>query len=118
MEGLIKTYYHVASISLLLIGFYILIVSPNLIKKVLGINIMETAVFLFLGSLGRLGAKGWAPILIDGVEMTRYVDPVPQYIVILGVLITLGVTSLALVLIIKIFNNYRTLNCTKLRRMI
>ncbi len=118
MEGLLATYYQVTAILLLLIGFYLLIVSPNLIKKLLGINIMETAVFLFLVSLDKLEGATKAPVLLENVGMGEYINPLPQHLVIVGVLITLGVTSFALILIIKIFTHYGTLNCNKLRGMV
>jgi len=118
METLLVTYYQATAILLLLIGFYLLIVNPNLIKKVLGINIMETAVFLFLVSLGKLEGAGKAPILLENVGMEEYINPMPQHLVIVGILITLGVTSFALILIIKIFTHYGTMNSNKLRRMV
>lgn len=119
MQSLLASYYGGSSIILLLIGFYILIVSPNLIKKVLGINIMETAIFLFLVSIGKMQGGTQAPIVTDtGAVRARYVSPLPQHMVILGVLMTLGITSFALILAVKIFTRYNTLNCNKLRRMI
>ena len=118
METLLLAYYHFAAVLLLLIGFYIMIMSPNLIKKVLGLNIMETAVFLFFISVGKLPGAGRAPILLEGIDPWEFVNPVPQHMVILGVLITLGVTGFSLVLIIRIFQYYGTLNCNKLRRML
>lgn len=117
MDTLIVSYHEATAIILLLIGFYILIVNPNLIKKVIGINIMETAVFLFLVNIGRLQGGSKAPIFMEGVSMKEYVNPLPQHLVIMGVLLTLGVTTFALILIIKIFDRYQTLNCKKLRRM-
>lgn len=118
MQALLGIYYQATAVILLLIGFYILIVNPNLIKKLLGLNIMDTAVFLFIISLGKAGGCNKAPILLENIGLGKYINPIPQHMVILCVLITLGVTSFALILIIKIFSHYHTMNCDKLKRML
>ncbi|MDI6892550.1 MAG: cation:proton antiporter subunit C [Actinomycetota bacterium] len=87
---------------LFLIGFYTVLARPSLIKKIIGINIMETSVFLFLISVGsRRG--GSAPIILSGVK--DYVNPLPQVVVLMAMVIAVGTTALALSMAVKIFES-------------
>ncbi len=96
------------------IGLYGVLAKDNLIKKVIGISIMEGAVFLFLVSYGY--RQDGAPPIITGYE-TRIVDPVPQALTLTAIVIGASTTALMLGIIIKIFNNYKTLETKEIRRL-
>lgn len=91
---------YVASMILFLIGFYAVALRPNLIKKIIGINIMETSIFLFLIGIGNRKG-GAAPLIVDGVK--NYVNPLPQAVVLMALVVGVGTTALALILAVKLF---------------
>jgi len=99
------------SVALLLIGLYTMIARRNMIKKIMGLNILSTSVFLFLVSVA-YKEGGAPPIWVDGVEV--YVNPLPHALVLTGIVVGLAVTSFALVLAIKIHKEHGTLDSHKL----
>ncbi|MFV2040553.1 MAG: cation:proton antiporter subunit C [Candidatus Hydrothermarchaeales archaeon] len=107
--------YIVASV-LFLIGLYTMITRKNLIKKIMGMNIMETSVLLFFISMGSVDG-GQAPIIIPGVEGVVYVNPLPQAIVLTAIVVAVSVTGFALALIIKLYKVYGTLDANQIREL-
>ena len=68
----------VTSVILFGIGLAALLLHKNLIKKIIGLNIMDTAAYLFLAAQGYIEGRG-APIVTDGVtSMDAYINPIPQ----------------------------------------
>ena len=87
----------------------------NLIKKVLALNILSSAVVLFFVALGyREG--GTAPILKPGVE--NMVDPFPQALMLTAIVISLSMTALALMLIFRIYTHEKTLSASEIERLL
>ncbi len=90
-----------------LIGLYGLISKKNLIKKVMGLNILTSGIILFFVSLGY--KRGFtAPIMEEGV--TNVVDPLPQALMLTTIVIGVCITALALSLIIRIYERYGSLD--------
>lgn len=98
---------------LLLIGLFTTIAKENLIKKIMGVNILATSVLLFLVSLGDIEG-GAAPIIVPGVEVDIYVNPLPATLVLTGIVVSVALTGFALALIIKIYEEYGTLDAEEL----
>jgi len=92
-----------ASVALLMIGLYTIITRGNLIKKVVGLNIFQTAVFLLYISIGYVGS-GTAPIVADGAD--RYSNPLPHVLILTAIVVSVATTSLALALIVRIREAY------------
>jgi multicomponent Na+:H+ antiporter subunit C len=109
-------YNYLVSSALFLIGLYTILTRKNLIKKVMGLNIMETSVFLFFISMGSVKG-GRAPIVILGQENVKYVNPIPQALVLTAIVIAVSVTGFALALIIKIYGDYGTLDADRIREL-
>jgi multicomponent Na+:H+ antiporter subunit C len=109
-------YNYLVSSTLFLIGLYTMITRKNLIKKIMGLNIMETSVLLFFISLGSVEG-GRAPIIIPGEENVLYVNPLPQALVLTAIVIAVSVTGFALALIIKLYGDYGTLDSDKIREL-
>jgi multicomponent Na+:H+ antiporter subunit C len=87
----------------ILIGIYGLATSKNIIKSVFCVTIVETGIILLFLNLGNLEG-GEIPILTSlGITM---VDPIPQALMITTIVIGSTITSLALMLCIKIFHHY------------
>ncbi len=89
----------------ILIGFYGLATSNNIIKSVFSVTIIESGVILLFLNLGNLEG-GAIPILND--QVSYIVDPLPQALMITTIVIGSTVTALALMLCIKIFHHYGT----------
>lgn len=100
---------------LFLIGLYIVIVKDNLIKMLMGLNIMETAVFTFIIALGVVDG-GAAPI-VGPDPAPPYTSPLPQALILTGIVVAVSTTALALSLIIRIHQQRGTIEADELREM-
>lgn len=107
---------YLVAMVLFLIGLYTIIVKSNLIKKFMGFNIMETSVFLLFISLGTV-REGKAPIITAAAQKDYMVNPLPQALILTGIVVAVSTTALALSLIIRIYQRHETLNAEKLRKM-
>ncbi|WP_339641539.1 cation:proton antiporter subunit C [uncultured Porticoccus sp.] len=92
-------------IVLMMIGFYIVIVQGNLIKKLIGLNIFQTSVFIFYISVGKV-AGGSAPILAEGVSV--YSNPLPHVLILTAIVVGIATMAVALALVVRIKNAYGT----------
>jgi len=106
--------YYIGAFGLVFIGLYIMLTKRNLIKVLIGLNILDTGVNLFLISIGYVG-KGTAPIFSRGSEQVLMVDPVPQALVLTAIVIGVAVLALALSLAIMLHKHYGTLNLRKVK---
>ena len=115
LEKLLLNHYEAAAVILSGIGLTNLLLQRNLIKKIIGLNIMDTAVYLFLAAKGYVEGRA-APILIhaeNGGWITNpdvYVNPVPAGLVLTGIVVSVSVTAFALALTIRLYEHYGTLN--------
>ena len=92
------------------IGFTMLLFHQNLVKKLIGMNIMDTGVFLFLASMGYIEGRR-APIITDGIQETSaYINPVPAGLVLTGIVVSVSVTAVMLALTVRLYRRYHTLN--------
>jgi len=102
-----------AVILLMMTGFYIVIVQGNLIKKLIGLNLFQTSVFIFYISVGKVQG-GSAPILAEGVEV--YSNPLPHVLILTAIVVGIATTALALALVIRIRNAYGTVEEEELQQ--
>ena len=92
------------------IGFANLLLQTNLIKKIIGLNIMDSAVYLFLAEKGYV-VRRIAPIITDGVQsVEKYVNPIPSGLVLTGIVVSVSVSALMLSITIRLYQRYHTLN--------
>lgn len=92
------------------IGFGNLLLQSNLIKKIIGLNIMDTAVYLFLAEKGYIAGRV-APIVVDGVQdMEAYINPIPSGLVLTGIVVSVSVSALMLSLTIRLYIRYHSLD--------
>ncbi len=100
------------------IGFGNLLLQPNLIKKIIGLNIMDTAVYLFLAEKGYIAGRV-APIVTDGVQdMESYINPIPSGLVLTGIVVSVSVSALMLALTIRLYRRYHTLDLDEISRQL
>jgi len=115
VELLTNRYAYVLFALLLGIGIYMMISSPNLVKKVIGLNLFQTALFLFfIASAYR--TDGHAPV-IHGEGGGPYVSPLPQVIVLTAIVVGVALTAVALSLLVRIYTEYGTLEEDVLREV-
>ena len=108
--NLFQNYGEAVAMFLFVIGFGNLLLQSNLIKKIIGLNIMDTAVYLFLAEKGYISGRA-APIIADGVQnMEAYINPVPSGLVLTGIVVSVSVTALMLSLTIRLYQRYHTLD--------
>lgn len=92
------------------IGLFMLLLHRNLIKKIIGLNIMDTATYLFLASMGYIEGRE-APIVVNGVtSVEAYINPIPSGLVLTGIVVSVSVSALMLALCVRLYQRYRTLN--------
>ena len=99
---------------LMMIGFYAMIGKRNLVKKLLGMNIFQTAIILFFVSIG-VKKGGGIPIvdkyqaLAGGVDAATVVNPLPHVLMLTAIVVGVSVTGVALAVLIRIHEEFGTL---------
>lgn len=119
IEFLLGNFNYWICVILLLIGLYAMIAKENLIKKIMGLNILSTSVFLFLISIGYIEG-GVAPIIVPPAivpDLVEFVNPLPHVLVLTGIVVAVALTAVALALTIKIYERYGTLDAEKLMEL-
>ena len=106
MSVLLGLYNYWVVIVLMMIGFYIVISRGNLIKKVIGLNIFQTSVFLLYISMGKVEG-GTAPILVEGSSV--YSNPLPSVLILTAIVVGVATTAVALALVVRIHEAYGTI---------
>ncbi len=100
IEQIGDSWNYIIVIILMMTGLFIVIARANLIKKLIGLSIFQTSVFLFYISLGKV-AGGTAPIL-DGNPGTLYSNPLPHVLILTAIVVGVATTALGLALILRI----------------
>ena len=105
--------YFSAAMILFAIGLAIMVMDPNLIKKIIGLNIVDTAIFLFIVSSGYIHG-GSAAIVKTGLERPYYVNPLPSALILTGIVVAISVTAFSLALVVKLYSYYGTIDTNEL----
>jgi multicomponent Na+:H+ antiporter subunit C len=120
MESLLSSflakYNYWVYIGLVMIGMYAMIAKHNLVKKIVGMNIVQTAVILFYVSIGAKKGK-LLPIIAHGegesgqhaVHAIDYINPLPHVLMLTAIVVSVATLGVALALAIKIYRRYGTL---------
>ena len=90
-------------VALMMIGFYIVIAHGNLVKKIVGLNIFQTSVFIFYISMANIDG-GTAPILTEGIN--QYSNPLPHVLILTAIVVGIATTALGLALAMRIKEAY------------
>ena len=109
-----------ASVILFGIGFVNLLLQKNLIRKIIGLNIMDTAIFLLLTSFGYIEGR-YAPILVsttDPAQVEQYVNPIPTGLVLTGIVVSVSCTAFMLALTQRLYLCYHTLDIDAILMMV
>lgn len=116
MNFVVENINFIGAIILFIVGLYMVLTHPNLIKKIIGINIMETSVFLFFISIAYVRGGQVAIIMKENGQAT-YMNPLPSAIVLAGIVVTLSITAYALSIIVKIKEAYGTIEYDEIVKM-
>ena len=108
--NLLVNYGEAVAMLLFGIGFANLLFQKNLIKKIIGFNIMDTAIYLFLAEKGYIAGR-MPPIVVDGIQSVEsYINPIPSGLVLTGIVVSVSVSALMLSLTIRLYKRYHTLD--------
>ncbi|TNC81197.1 MAG: Na+/H+ antiporter subunit C [Oleiphilus sp.] len=105
MSFIIDYYNYWIVVFLMMTGFYIVISANNLVKKIVGLNIFQTSVFMLYITMGKVSG-GTAPIVAEGV--TLYSNPLPHVLILTAIVVGVATTAVGLSLIVRIKRAYGT----------
>ena len=94
-----------AVVILMMTGLYMVIASDNLIKKIIGLNVFQTSVFILYISIGKVEG-GTAPIITEGAQI--YSNPLPHVLILTAIVVAVATTALGLALVVRIHKAYGT----------
>lgn len=97
---ILESWNYLVVIALMMGGLFIVISQNNLVKKLVGLALFQTSVFIFYISVGKM-AGGTAPILTDGPE-TLYSNPLPHVLILTAIVVGVATTALGLALVLRI----------------
>ena len=106
IDNIIGHYNYWIVILLMMAGFYTVINRGNLIKKIAGLNIFQTSVFLLYISIGYIDG-GTTPIIADG--FTKYSNPLQHVLILTAIVVGVSTTALGLALVVRIKEAYGTI---------
>ncbi len=96
--------------TLMIFGLYGILSQKNMIRIILGFTIFTTGINIIMVAIGYISG-GTAPILDEGGKaIGKYVDPLPQALVLTSIVIGLGVTALMLAYVMKLYQDKKSLN--------
>jgi multicomponent Na+:H+ antiporter subunit C len=97
---------------LMMTGFYVVVAHGNLVKKIVGLNIFQTSVFLLYISMGKV-QDGTAPIVLD--DSAVYSNPLPHVLILTAIVVGVATTALGLSLVVRIKEAYGTVEEDEIR---
>ena len=100
-------------IFLMMSGFYIVIAHGNLVKKIVGLNILQTSVFILYISMAKVDG-GTAPILVEGFQV--YSNPLPHVLILTAIVVGVATTALGLALVVRIKESYGSIEEDEIHR--
>lgn len=89
----------------MMVGLYIVIAHKNLVKKLIGINIFQTSIFILFISMGKV-TDGTAPILNE--THTLYSSPLPHVLILTAIVVGISTTALGLAIVIRLYHAFGT----------
>ncbi|ELY39270.1 cation:proton antiporter subunit C [Natronorubrum tibetense] len=117
LDVLTTRYAYALMFVLMGIGIYMIIANENLVKKLIGVNLFQTAIFLFFVAVAYVEG-GKAPIVpSDGSDPGLMASPLPHVIVLTAIVVGIALTAVGLALIVRIYAEYGTLREDTLREV-
>jgi len=102
--------------ALMMTGLYMVVARGNLVKKIIGLNVFQTSVFLLFISMGKV-IGGTAPIVVDGADAeTVYSNPLPHVLILTAIVVGVATTALGLALVVRIREAYGSIEEDEIHR--
>ena len=115
----LSTRYAYATFSIVLaVGLYMMIASSNLVKKVIGLNLFQSAIFLFFVATAYVQGGAVPVIPREGGAVGEYASPLPHVIVLTAIVVGVSLTAVAVALIVRLYTEYGTLDEGTIREVI
>jgi multicomponent Na+:H+ antiporter subunit C len=111
---IIDNRYAITSVILFVTGFVNMMLHPNLVKKIVSFNIMDSAAFLMLASRGMIAGRTAAILTDGGANPALYVNPIPAGLVLTGIVVSVSVSAFSLALVQRIYGTYGTVDMREL----
>jgi len=111
LEEWLGRYTFLGAAIILTIGFYGVVYKRNLMKKLIGLSIFQTAIFLFY--IGRATKRGATVPVIDpalGTDAATYINPLPHVLILTAIVVSVATTGVALAILITIYRRYGSLD--------
>lgn len=111
----VENYIYIVAFILFGLGFSMLVFNKNLIKKILGLDIMDSGVYLYLTAMGYY--KNTTPPIGENLvtsELPNYSNPIPPGLVLTGIVVSVSVSAIMLALAIRLYKKYHTLDLDKI----
>jgi multicomponent Na+:H+ antiporter subunit C len=115
-EFIVSKYNYWIYIILMMIGFYAMISKRNLVKKIIGMNVLQTAIILFFVSIAYKKGGATLPILMNGhgpsdhaINIADYIHPLPHVLMLTAIVVMVATLGVALAILILIYRRYGTL---------
>lgn len=111
LEEWVGRYTFLATAIILVIGFYGVIYKRNLMKKLIGLSLFQTAIFLFY--IGRATKRGATVPVVDpalGTDAVNYVNPLPHVLILTAIVVSVATTGVALAILMTIYRRYGSLD--------
>lgn len=112
MSFIVDYYNYWVVVFLMMAGFYTVIAANNLVKKIVGLNIFQTSVFILYISMGKVSG-GTAPIVAEGV--TTYSNPLPHVLILTAIVVGVATTAVGLALVVRIKRAFGTVEENEFR---
>ena len=110
-EPFLGRYTYFMTAALLVIGLYGMLGKRNLVKKLIGMNIFQTAIFLFfIEGATKIGAT--VPVIdpLLGTAASQYVNPLPHVLILTAIVVSVATTGVALALLVTLYRRYHSLD--------
>ncbi|MFU8793322.1 MAG: sodium:proton antiporter [Acholeplasmataceae bacterium] len=109
IDLLIEHINYLGAVAIFIIGLYTVVTHSNLIKKIIGVNIMGTGIFLFFIAIGNV-TGGQPPIIDPSNPNVTYINPLPSVLILTGIVVVVSITVYSLSLVIRIYETYGTID--------
>jgi len=117
LDFIISKYNFWLYVIIMMIGLYAMLAKRNLVKKLIGMNIFQTAIILFYVSIGVKKGSVNVPIIVGGhgheaqiIHAADYLNPLPHVLMLTAIVVSIATTGVALAVLILIYRRYKTLN--------
>jgi multicomponent Na+:H+ antiporter subunit C len=94
-----------AVVVLMMIGLFMTFASGHSVKRLVGLSIFQTAIFVFFITMGKVTGAA-APIFVPGAQPTAYSNPLPSVLILTAIVVSLATLAIGLAIVVRIKESY------------